>query len=125
MQSPDISRILKAIQKAQHLNQKEMATRMHIEERTYRSWLKGKTSPTTTSLQLLAESFGRTLPELFQVDTATGQFPLQQPVERPSAEDRLIVALISDPEIPQGIKERILKKVREVFRGGGGGIKLL
>jgi len=121
MSDPNIPALLCALRKAHRLTQPQMADRMAVEERTYRSWEKGKTSPTMPPLQRLAESFGRSLTELLHVDPETGEFPQPASPEKEGAADRLAVALLNDSSLSATIKDRIVKIWKEVLRGGGGG----
>lgn len=111
--------LLCALRKAQRLTQPQMAQRMCVDERTYRDWEKDRRSPTSSQLQLLAESFGRSLPDLLQVDPKTGEFPPLAPLEKEGIVDRITVALLDEPSIPQYIKRLILRVIRKVLRGGG------
>lgn len=110
--------LLYALRKAHRLYQVDMAARMSVEERTYRSWEKGYTAPSIVPLQQLAESFGRTLLELLQVDPDTGAFPAAEPASQPNNIELFAMDLLGDPDAPPDIRDHVLKIWRK-FRGEG------
>lgn len=112
--------LLRALRKAQRLTQPQMAQRMCVDERTYRDWERGKTSPSVQHLEALATSFHRSLPDLLQVDPETGEFLPTVLPEKEGDADRITAALLDEPSIPQYIKNLILNTIRKVLRGGWG-----
>lgn len=119
MPDPQIHAQLRALRKAHGLTQPKMAARLPVGERTYRAWEKGDTSPTVAQLQLIAESFGRTLVELLNFDPNSGTFPAAESPASSDAANRFLVALLGEPDLLPSAKKCVLETWNNIVTRGG------